>query len=109
MLKMAIVFLSLFLIAICPALPQQEETTIRGKVVDIGWLKRNLSIRTADSRSGRPDHILVQVPKDAELTRGTKSISFLDIKISDSVMVTYYDDGLTGLKVRSLRNLNLGQ
>jgi hypothetical protein len=108
MLKKIVVFLFLFFMTVSPILAQGRDAVITGKVVDIDWLKRKLTIRHADPRSGRSDQITVQVPKGAELSRGTRSISFLDINKSDSVTVTYYSDDMGGLKVRQLSNLNLG-
>ena len=108
MVKRAAAFLALFLIIVCPVMAQQRTMTLTGRVSDIDWLGRKLAIRNTDARTGRIDQITVQVPKDAELIRGTRSISFLDMERSDMVKVTYYDDGLSGLKVIRLENLNLG-
>ena len=108
MLKIFVVFLALILMAASFLSADGIEKTITGKIADIDWLGRRLTIRHDDRRTGRPDHITVQVPKDAELTRGASNISFLHIKQSDMVTVTYYSDDLGGLKVRRLADLNLG-
>jgi hypothetical protein len=108
MLKIFVVFLALILMTPSFLSADGIERTTTGKIADIDWLGRKLTIRHVEHRTGRPDHITVQVPKDAELTRGSRKMSFLDIKKSDMVTVTYYSDGLGGLKVRRLANLNLG-
>jgi hypothetical protein len=107
-LKIGLVFLSLFLIAICPLIAQDWDDIVTGKVVAIDSLGRKLTIRHSNVRTGRSDQVTFRVPKEAELTRGTKSMSFLDINLSDMVTVTYYSDDHSGLKVRRLENLNLG-
>ena len=108
MVKLSAIFLFLFLLIPTPILAESGEKIVTGKVVDIDWLGRKLTIRHVGYRTGRPDHITFTVPKDAELNRGSRKMSFLDMKQSDMVTVTYYSDDLGGLKVRHLENLNLG-
>jgi len=44
---------------------------------------------------------------DSVIQKGTESISLSDILQSDPVTVTYYDDGVNGLKIKRLTDLNL--
>jgi hypothetical protein len=104
------ILILLFSICLSPvlALGQDQDRTISGSIIDINWVGRKLTIRHEGYRSGRPDHISFVVPKNAKFSRGTRSISFLDMKISDMVLVTYYSDDFGGLKARHIDNLNLG-
>jgi hypothetical protein len=106
--KIGVILLSLFLAVACPLLVQGQDETMTGKVVAMDSMSRKLTIRSSDIKTGRPDQTVFRVPKEAELTRGTRSMSFLDINLSDMVTITYYSDGLDGLKIRSLSNHNLG-
>ena len=108
MLKIFLVFLCLSSVFLTPVSAQQQDKTITGKIIGIDWLGRKITVRHLDSRRGRADHIDFKVPKDAELTRGSRKMSFLDLKVADMVTVTYYSDDFGGLKVRHLSNLNLG-
>ena len=105
--RINVIFLILSLMFISLALAEDgEDKTISGTVSATDWVKSVVSVRYADPYTGNTDEILLRVTSDSELTRGTESISLSDVEQSDPVTVTYYKDGLSGLKIRSLSDLN---
>ncbi|MCX5668927.1 MAG: hypothetical protein NTX89_02235 [Candidatus Omnitrophica bacterium] len=86
----------------------QSQKTISGSVVDIDWAKSIITVRYSDFLSGNTDEINIIVPEETEITNGTETKIFSDIEQSDSVTVTYYDDGVSGLKAKKVIDLNEG-
>ena len=80
--------------------------TISGTVTDTDWVKSIITVRYFDLYSSNADEIDIIVPSDAKLTCGAGEIFRSDIEQSDPVTVTYYDDGLSGLKAIRVTNLN---
>ena len=102
-------FLILAFLMIFPVLSQaDDERTISGTVTDVDWVSSGLTVRYYDPYSGGMDELTVRVPREARINRGTKSISFSDIRQSDRVTVTYYSDDLSGLKAKRVSDLNQG-
>ena len=87
---------------------EQSQKTISGSVADIDWVKSIITVRYSDPLSGNTDEINIIVPSGAEVTNGTESKDISDIEQSDPVTVTYYDDGLSGLKAKRVVDLNEG-
>ena len=87
---------------------EQGQKTISGSVADIDWVKSIITVRYSDSLSGNTDEINIIVPSGAEITNGTETKDISDIEQSDPVTVTYYDDGLSGLKAKRVVDLNEG-
>lgn len=106
LLGIGILFLTMVVCGSVNALAQ-EKTTVSGSVVDVDWIKSILTISYLDPFSGSTDEINIIVPDDAQITRGTTEISLSDILQSDPVNVTYYDDGVSGLKAIKIADLNL--
>jgi len=100
--------LALFSAINYPVFAEHEETTIIGTVVDMNWVTRSLTMRYFDAKTSGIDEITLFVPRDAKLTRGSSTMFVSDIKQSDKIRVTYYDDGEAGLKVKALSNMNRG-
>ena len=90
-----------------PSWAEDEEKTLSGTVTGIDWVSSTISVRHTLTSQDDPDEISLKIPHSAVMTRGVKSISFLDILLQDQVVVTYYDAGLSGLKVKRLTDLNL--
>jgi len=84
----------------------QNQKTVSGTVVDIDWTKSIITVRCSDSISGDADEINIIVPREAKIMNGASAISFSDIDQSDPVTVTYYDDGVSGLKAERISDLN---
>ena len=89
-----------------PVFALDGEKIISGTVSGTDWTTSALTVRYFDPYSGNADEINLQVPSDAELTRGTETISLSDIEQTDPVSVVYYDGGLSGLKIKRLTDLN---
>ena len=107
---MRIIGIVIFVLAVMIVSPvlagDSEDKTISGTVASLDWVKSVLSVRTADPYNVNVDQVSCRVTSDAELSRGTDSISLSDIEEGDPVSVTYYRDDLSGLKVRRLSDLN---
>jgi len=85
----------------------EEEKTVYGTVAQVDWVGSKLTVRYPQPFSAQHDEINIKVPKDTEITRGTEEISLSDILQSDQVTVSYFDDGLNGLKAIRIADLNL--
>ncbi|MFH1190943.1 MAG: hypothetical protein V1670_01940 [Candidatus Omnitrophota bacterium] len=86
----------------------QVNKTISGKVSDVDWVKSIITIRYSHFISGNIDEINIIVSGETKIMNGTVTKSLSDIEQFDSVTVTYYDDGLSGLKAISITDLNVG-
>ena len=87
---------------------ERNQKTISGIVDDIDWVKSIITVRFSDPFSGDTDEINIIVPSEARITNGAQTEFFSDIDQFDSVTITYYDDGLSGLKVKMIKDLNEG-
>lgn len=83
-----------------------EEKTISGIVTDMDWVSSTITVRYFNLDSGNNDEINIKVTGGSKMVNGTSSISLSNIQQSDPVTVTYYDDGLSGLKIIRLSDLN---
>jgi len=108
MFKLSAVLILVLMIAFAAFAREEEDKTIIGIVTDVEWLNSSLTVRYHQPRSGVLDEVTLRVPKEAVLTRGTKTISFSDIRQSDKVTVTYFFDDFSGLQVKRLHDQNSG-
>ncbi len=104
------VFLVLLVMTGFPVLAQavEEELTVSGSVTDTDWVSSSLTVRYREPYRGRFDEVTIYVPKEAKLQRGTRQITFSDIRQSDDVVVTYYADDFCGFKAKRISDLNQG-
>lgn len=86
----------------------QAYKTISGTVSDVDWVKSIITVRFSHPFSGNIDEINIIVPGEAKIMNGAVTKSLSDIGQFDPITVTYYDDGLSGLKAVSITDLNLG-
>jgi hypothetical protein len=110
-LARAMIIFTLFFLAIACAWAfedAQNQKTISGTVEDIDWVRSIITVRYADLYSGNIDEINIVVPSEAKIMNGTETKYLSDLGQSDPVIVTYYDDGLSGLKAKSITDLNAG-
>ena len=84
------------------------QKTISGIVTDIDWVKSIITVRYSDPFSGNADEVDIIVPSDTRIMNGTETEYLSDIEQSDAVTVTYYDDGVSGLKAKRIADLNQG-
>ena len=89
-------------------LQAEEEMTVSGTVTDTDWVSSSLTVRYRDPYRGRFDEVTIKVPREAKLNRGTRQITFSDIRQSDDVTVTFYADDLNGFKAKRISDLNQG-
>jgi hypothetical protein len=83
----------------------QGKKTVSGKVTEVDWVKSMITVSYIDD-AGAPDEIDIKVPSETRIMNGTEEESLSDIDQSDPVTVTYYDDGINGLKAISIYDLN---
>ena len=86
---------------------EDEEKTITGTVTGIDWVSATICVRHTIPFRDNMDEISLKVTRNAVISRGVRKISLLDIQVQDQVSVVYYDDGLSGIKVKRLTDLNL--
>ena len=101
--------LSLIILLFAPSLSAQEieEKTISGTASEIDWVGSIIAVRYCPAFSLDADEIGIKITHDTIMHRGTDSISLSDIEQEDPITVTYYDDGVSGLKARRLTDLNI--
>jgi hypothetical protein len=96
---------------------ENEEKSITGTIVHLDWVGSVVTVRyypTSGSNATQlyypsnadADEINLIITDNSIIYRGTQTISFGDILLSDPVTVTYYDDGFSGLKIKRLTDLN---
>ncbi len=105
--RAAVMLMALLFIGVIPFFVlASEDNTISGTVSGTDWVSSTLTVRYFNPYSGNADEINLTVTGDSILTRGTNSISLSDIQQSDPVNAVYYDDGVNGLKIKRLSDLN---
>ena len=87
---------------------EEGQKTISGTVTETDWVSSSISVRYFPDFSTDADELDLKVTSDAKMRRDTDAISFSDIEINDPVTATYFDDGLSGLKIKTLTDLNSG-
>lgn len=110
MLKKIIVFVLFFMITVLAwAIDDgQSQKTVSGTVSDIDWVKSIITVRYLDPYSGNADEIDIIVPDGIKIMNGTESKDLGDLEQSDPISVTYYDDGVSGLKAKRIADFNAG-
>jgi hypothetical protein len=104
MLKKGIIILVLFsgmalsTLGYCQNPAQKEKINrVTGIISDIDWVAGKFTVRTINE-SGNSDEITFIISGDTQITKGTSSIGFADINLTDSVTVEYSNDSFAGLK-----------
>ena len=85
----------------------QDKRTISGTIEDMDWVRSMITVRCNDPFSGN-DEMDIIVPAGVKIMNGTEEESLSDLEQGDLVTVTYYDDGLSGLKATHIQDLNAG-
>ena len=81
----------------CQNTAGEEKTKIvQGNVSSMDWVADKLVVRTMDF--GTSDEITINVSDDTDITKGTASVSFNDINLSDKITVEYFRNSFAGLK-----------
>ena len=86
----------------------QGQKTISGTVADIDWVKSMIAVYYFDPYTGESDEIDIVVPSTTKIMNGTEQKSLGDIEQGDLVTVTYYNDGVGGLKAKRIADFNAG-
>jgi len=102
-----VILLVLISMGIAPLLAlASDDSTISGTISGTDWVSSTVTVRYFDPYSGNNDEINLKVTEDTALTRGTDDISLSDIEQGDPVNAVYYNDGVSGLKIKRLADLN---
>lgn len=96
-----------FLLAPSLGAQENEEKTISGSVSDIDWVGSTIVVRYYPTLNPNVDEISLKITNNTVMHRGPDSINLSDIELADPITVTYYDDGMSGIKVKRLTDLNL--
>jgi hypothetical protein len=74
---------------------------VEGQISSIDWVGSKMVVRwLADS--GKYDEIMLFVPDNTPITRGTETADFTDLEEGDKVLVAYYDASPGPLTVTSV-------
>ena len=76
--------------------PIQKVKIATGTVEDIDWVAGQFMVRTTDTTA--PEELTFMVPGDTPITKGTETIGFADINLSNTVTVEYVQDPDLNLK-----------
>jgi hypothetical protein len=78
--------------------------TVTGTVSSIDTARRLIVVHWTTPVLGEDDEITLQVPEDADLTRGKEKMFFSQLMYGDRVTVKYYSEpgSFAGLKVISI-------
>jgi len=102
-----ILLISICLISFPLRAEDVEKKTVSGIAVGLDWVSSTICVQYSDSYTGDNDELDIKVTHDTVIRRGTELISFSDIEQSDQVTVSYYNDGVSGLKATRVTDLNL--
>ncbi len=105
--KIVLLLLITFLIVSLSWAEDVQKKTISGEVVNLDWVGSVICVRYYPDFDLNADEIIIKITGETTIHRGTNSITFSDILQSDQVTVTYYDDGVGGLKAIRIADLNL--
>jgi hypothetical protein len=106
-MKKLFLLIAIFLFSLNLRAETIKEKTISGTVVDLDWVSSSVTVRFYPEFSTNADEVNLKTTMDSVIQKGAESISLSDILQSDPVTVTYYDDGVNGLKIKRLTDLNL--
>ena len=98
--KITIVFLSAVLAAgmAAPCHCQQDQAEIsavraaEGIIFDLDWAGSKMTVKCADASANNYNELVLNVPDDAVMRRGSEQIDFSELEIDDSVTVKYYEN-----------------
>jgi hypothetical protein len=88
------------LAAYCQTSPQQAEVRrVTGRVADIDWVAGEFSLKTDEF--GSLDEVTFMVSSGTQITKGTNTIGFADVNLSDELTVEYRPSfaGLQALQI----------
>jgi len=105
-MRSIIALLFVFLAAFAVLAGERQDKTITAKVTAVDLARSTITVRFLNPLTGKMDELILGVTEEAELIRGPYAISTADIKQGDPVEVTYYQDDLSGLKVRRLVDMH---
>ncbi len=98
--KITVIFLfAIFAAGIAaPCYPQEDQAGTRvtksseGTIFDLDWAGSKMTIRWSDASGNNFHELVLNVPDDATMRKGSGQIEFSELEIADDVTVTYYDN-----------------
>ena len=98
--KITIILLSVILAigiaAPCYCQQDQEETrmtrAVDGIIYDLDWSGSKMVVRSPDASGNAYHEMVLDVPDNAAIRRGSEQIDFSELEIDDAVTVKYYEN-----------------
>ncbi len=98
--KITVIFLFAILAAgiAAPCYPQEDQAVTRvtksseGTIFDLDWAGSKMTIRGPDASGSNFHELVLNVPNDAIIRKGSGQIDFSELQIDDDVTVTYYEN-----------------
>jgi hypothetical protein len=77
--------------------------TVSGDIADLDWVGQKIVVRWLQTQGQvKHDEITIFVPEDIKITKGSNTVSFSELNISDRVTVEYYNSSPGPLKAVSV-------
>ena len=71
---------------------QRKIETIEGNISNLDWAGSKIAIKGLNPADNTYRELVVTVPDDAIITKGTESIGLAELEMDDAVTVRYYED-----------------
>jgi len=84
----------------CHIAQAKDTKRVTGTISSVDWVGNKIAVRTMNF--GKIDEITFTVTTETIIIKGTRTISFLDVKTSNPVAVEYVDNNLAGLTAVSI-------
>ena len=70
----------------------KEIKTVDGKIDDIDWAGSKIVVKWLDEYTNNFRSVMIDVPDNAIIRKGTEDIGLSELEVSDDVTVKYYED-----------------
>ena len=98
--KITVIFLFAILTAsiAAPCYSQQDQGEARmakaaeGTVFDLDWAGSKMTVKRSDASGNNYYDLVLNVPDDTVMRRGSEEMDFSELEINDAVTVTYYEN-----------------
>lgn len=93
----------------CQEDQQQEQArqiaTVTGNIAELDWAGSKMTIKGFNPADNTNREVVISVPDDAVMNKGTEGIGFAELEIGDEVTVKYYEDPQGNATLVSLEDL----
>ena len=88
--------LTIGIIAPCYCQQDQKESraikVVNGTIYDLDWVGSKIVVRWPDASGSDYYELVLDVPDNAAIRRGSEQIDFSELEVSDTVSVKYYEN-----------------